>query len=143
MIFRSFINAARPCFRPQPTLRSFAVSSFATTSSGPTQSQKLQMSAKQLIETAITGHKVAIFSKSYCPYCAAAKKKVAGLGVPEDQIVIYELDQRADGAEIQSELAKMNGQTTVPNIYISGAHIGGNSDLQKLSDSAVKGMIAQ
>lgn len=31
------------------------------------------MSAKQIVEEAITGNKIVIFSKSYCPYCKAAK----------------------------------------------------------------------
>jgi glutaredoxin 3 len=35
-----------------------------------------------------------------------------------------------DGAAIQAALAEINGQTSVPNIYINKEHIGGNSDLQ-------------
>lgn len=35
-----------------------------------------------------------------------------------------------DGAAIQAALKEINGQTSVPNIYIKKEHIGGNSDLQ-------------
>ena len=35
-----------------------------------------------------------------------------------------------DGSAIQSALAEMTGQTSVPNIFIAKKHIGGNSDLQ-------------
>lgn len=35
-----------------------------------------------------------------------------------------------DGSAIQSALADITGQTTVPNIFIAQKHIGGNSDLQ-------------
>ena len=35
-----------------------------------------------------------------------------------------------DGSAIQSVLADLTGQTTVPNIFIAKKHIGGNSDLQ-------------
>jgi glutaredoxin 3 len=31
---------------------------------------------------------------------------------------------------MQSTLADMTGQSTVPNVFIGKAHIGGNSDLQ-------------
>ena len=31
---------------------------------------------------------------------------------------------------MQNILEKISGQRTVPNIYINGEHIGGNSDLQ-------------
>jgi glutaredoxin 3 len=36
-----------------------------------------------------------------------------------------------DGSDIQSTLASMTGQYTVPNIFIAKKHIGGNSDLQR------------
>jgi len=35
-----------------------------------------------------------------------------------------------DGSAIQNALREINGQTSVPNIYIKQQHIGGNSDLQ-------------
>jgi glutaredoxin 3 len=35
-----------------------------------------------------------------------------------------------DGSAIQSALAELTGQSTVPNIFIAKKHIGGNSDLQ-------------
>jgi glutaredoxin 3 len=34
-----------------------------------------------------------------------------------------------DGPAIQSALAEMTGQSTVPNIFIKQQHIGGNSDI--------------
>lgn len=41
----------------------------------------------------------------------------------------------ADGSALQDALESINGQRTVPNIYIKQSHIGGNSDLQGLSKS--------
>lgn len=35
-----------------------------------------------------------------------------------------------DGSAIQSALAEISGQSTVPNVFISKKHIGGNSDVQ-------------
>lgn len=35
-----------------------------------------------------------------------------------------------DGSAIQSALAEMTGQKTVPNVWIDKKHIGGNSDLE-------------
>ncbi len=37
-----------------------------------------------------------------------------------------------DGSALQDALEEINGQRTVPNIYIKQKHIGGNSDLQNL-----------
>jgi glutaredoxin 3 len=43
-----------------------------------------------------------------------------------------------DGSAIQAALKEINGQSSVPNIYINKQHIGGNSDLQ-----SIKGTLPQ
>lgn len=40
-----------------------------------------------------------------------------------------------DGPLIQMELLTKTGQKTVPNVFIRGQHIGGDSDLSELFDS--------
>jgi glutaredoxin 3 len=39
-----------------------------------------------------------------------------------------------EGSAIQSALAEITNQRTVPNIFIKQQHIGGNSDLQGKDD---------
>ena len=46
------------------------------------------------------------------------------------RIQLTELFLLDDGSAIQSVLADLTGQSTVPNIFIAKQHIGGNSDLQ-------------
>jgi len=75
----------------------------------------------------IDGNAVAVFSKSYCPYCRATKSLLSAMGAT---FYAIELDQEDDGPAIQAALASMTGQKTVPSIFIKGQHIGGNSDLQ-------------
>ncbi|PMD20356.1 putative glutaredoxin Grx1 [Hyaloscypha hepaticicola] len=70
---------------------------------------------------------IAVFSKSYCPYCRATKSLLTELGA---KFYTIELDQVDDGAAIQDALEEISGQRSVPNIYIKKQHIGGNSDLQ-------------
>ncbi|MDI1486920.1 MAG: Glutaredoxin [Ramalina farinacea] len=69
----------------------------------------------------------AVFSKSWCPYCKASKTLLSEMGA---KFYTLELDQVDDGSAIQSALAEMTNQTSVPNIFIGQKHIGGNSDLQ-------------
>jgi glutaredoxin len=47
---------------------------------------------------------------------------------------VVELDElpQNDGKIIQGELYEVTGQRTVPNVFIRGMHIGGNSDVQAL-----------
>ena len=48
-----------------------------------------------------------------------------------------------NGKAIQDELKEMTGQSTVPNVWIKGKHIGGNSDVQEAYKSgALKEQLA-
>lgn len=88
------------------------------------------------VKNMIGQKKIFVASKSYCPYCRAAKQTLfEELKVPMDKAVVLELDEIEEGRDIQQALAEINGQNTVPNIYIDGQHIGGNSDLQKLKQT--------
>jgi glutaredoxin 3 len=91
-----------------------------------------QQKAQQLID----GNPVMVFSKSYCPYCNNAKR------ILDEQKAKYkaiELNQEDDGDTIQDALKKMTGQRTVPNIFIGGVHIGGNSDLEAVAANGKNG----
>ncbi|KAL8915335.1 MAG: hypothetical protein Q9171_000205 [Xanthocarpia ochracea] len=83
--------------------------------------------AKTKAQNIIDENAVAVFSKSYCPYCTASKTLLSDLGA---KFYVIEMDQVDDGADLQNALEEISGQRTVPNIYISQKHIGGNSDLQ-------------
>lgn len=80
----------------------------------------------------IKNNKVFVASKSYCPFCARTKALLEKLQI---DAFIVELDTREDGAALQDALEYLSGQRTVPNIYIDGKHIGGNSELQDLKSS--------
>jgi glutaredoxin 3 len=70
---------------------------------------------------------VLVYSWLSCPYCTTAKQTFAKLGV---RPVVYELDNMPNGGTIKNHLKQLTGQSTVPNIFIGGKHVGGNSDLQ-------------
>ncbi|KAG5644971.1 hypothetical protein DXG03_007343 [Asterophora parasitica] len=76
------------------------------------------MSVQQLVDSAIAENKIAIFSKSYCPYCKKAKALFAE-EFPDVETKVYELDERDDGAAIQQYLLEKTGQRTVPNVFVS------------------------
>lgn len=40
-----------------------------------------------------------------------------------------------DGAAIQDALLEISGQKTVPNVFIGGVHLGGNSETQEANAS--------
>eukprot|EP00815_Leptocylindrus_aporus_P010391 CAMPEP_0116050464 /NCGR_PEP_ID=MMETSP0322-20121206/399_1 /TAXON_ID=163516 /ORGANISM="Leptocylindrus danicus var. apora, Strain B651" /LENGTH=154 /DNA_ID=CAMNT_0003533025 /DNA_START=92 /DNA_END=556 /DNA_ORIENTATION=+ len=95
--------------------------------------------AFEFVHQVIEESDIAIFSKSYCPYCKAAKATIEEfIGDDENlDLTIVELDLIGGehASRIQSMLVKLTKQRTVPNIFIEESHIGGNSDLQELAKS--------
>ncbi|MCJ1466113.1 hypothetical protein MMC07_004732 [Pseudocyphellaria aurata] len=87
----------------------------------------MSAAARTKAQGIIDDNAVAVFSKSYCPYCRATKELLTSQGA---KFFTIELDQVDDGAAIQDALEEISNQRSVPNIYIQQKHIGGNSDLQ-------------
>ena len=115
------------------------------------------MAAKEKAQKIIDTNPVAVFSKSYCPYCKKTKQLLSESGakfylIELDEVGMYSLSiitvksllvplrrilmavSTDDGADIQAALEELTGQRSVPNIFIGQKHIGGNSDLQGKKD---------
>ncbi|KAF9896030.1 hypothetical protein BX616_008280, partial [Lobosporangium transversale] len=87
---------------------------------------------RQLIRNSIAQNPVMIFSKSYCPYCLRVKDLFDDMSISYKAL---ELDEHEQGFEIQQELKALSGQSTVPNVYIKGTHLGGSDDTHKAKES--------
>ncbi|EAT08628.1 MULTISPECIES: glutaredoxin 3 [Sphingomonadaceae] len=72
--------------------------------------------------------KVEIYTKAWCGYCARAKALLGDKGVAFD-----EYDISMGGPTRDEMLKRAPGQTTVPQIFIDGQHIGGSDDLAALN----------
>ena len=72
---------------------------------------------------------ITIYTKSWCPYCSAAKKLLSEKGAEFTEIDI-EKTPEARAEMIQ----KAKGRTTVPQIFIGETHVGGCDDLYALDD---------
>jgi glutaredoxin 3 len=70
---------------------------------------------------------VTIYSKDYCPYCVRAKALLTQKQVAFDEVRIDQQPERR--AEM---IAKANGRSTVPQIFIGTLHVGGCDDLLAL-----------
>ncbi|CAI9110870.1 OLC1v1010961C1 [Oldenlandia corymbosa var. corymbosa] len=92
-------------------------------------------SPSAFVQSAIYSNKITIFSKSYCPYSLCAKRIFRER---HEQPFVVELDQRADGYEIQNILLDLVGRRTVPQVFINGKHVGGCDDLE---DAVEKGQL--
>ncbi|KAF7995627.1 hypothetical protein HCN44_006734 [Aphidius gifuensis] len=92
----------------------------------------ITINTKDYVEKIIARNTVAIFSKSYCPYCKMAKQIFDQLNQPYK---VIELDERKDGYEILDYLGEMTGVKSVPRVFIKGACIGGGSDCKTLLEN--------
>jgi glutaredoxin 3 len=71
--------------------------------------------------------KVEIYTKAWCPYCIRAKRLLEEKGA-----AFEEHDITMGGPRRAEMLDRANGRTTVPQIFIDDAHIGGSDDLAAL-----------
>ncbi|MGQ2909228.1 MAG: glutaredoxin 3 [Aliihoeflea sp.] len=82
---------------------------------------------------------VEIYTRMMCGYCAAAKRLLDRKGVA------YVEHDASFSSELRQEMiAKANGRSTFPQIFIHGRHVGGSDELHALDhegrlDTMLKG----
>jgi glutaredoxin 3 len=74
--------------------------------------------------------KIEVFTQPYCPYCARAVALLTQKGVAFTQI-----NAPHGTVERQAAIERSGGRTTVPQIFIDGASIGGCDDLVALEQA--------
>ena len=80
---------------------------------------------------------VTIYTKSWCPYCSAAKELLTRKNVSFTDIEI------TGKADLKDEMVKRSGRATVPQIFIGATHVGGCDDLYSLDQrGALDAMLA-
>lgn len=73
---------------------------------------------------------IEVYTTPYCPYCLAAKDLLRQKGLQFTEINV------AGSAERRAEMTeRANGRSTVPQIFINSAHVGGCDDLYALEES--------
>ncbi|MBA4193753.1 MAG: glutaredoxin 3 [Comamonadaceae bacterium] len=71
--------------------------------------------------------KVTIYSSDFCPYCSRAKALLQARGVTDYEEIV--VDGKPD---VRARMTQITGRTSVPQIFIGEAHIGGCDDLHAL-----------
>ena len=70
---------------------------------------------------------IEVYTTPFCPYCRSAKDLLRRKGADYVEIDLDEEPQRR-----MEMIHRANGRTTVPQIFISGTHVGGCDDLYAL-----------
>lgn len=84
-----------------------------------------------LIDFYIDTKRISIFSKTTCGFCTKAKLLISN-NYPNTPLQVFELDNMNEGPSIAIELKMRTNQSTVPNIFVFGKHIGGYTELNNL-----------
>jgi glutaredoxin 3 len=71
--------------------------------------------------------KVEIYSSPWCGYCYRAKQLLESKGVE-----FVEFDVMEETSRRQEMVARAQGRTTLPQIFINGKWVGGSDDLYAL-----------
>ena len=71
-----------------------------------------------------------IYTIRYCPYCADAKDLLSRKGVG-----FREIDASGNRDIRKEMMARANGRSTFPQIFIAGTHVGGCDDLYALDEA--------
>ena len=93
-----------------------------------------EMSDSESVSPADPG--VEIYTSAWCGFCRRAKALLDGKGV-----AYQEYDVTMGGPDKQTMLARANGRTTVPQIFIGGVHVGGSDDLAALAETGKLDML--
>ena len=73
--------------------------------------------------------KVELYATSYCRHCVDARDFLQGKGVDYEEHLLDLMPLEKD------VMIKRCGQKSVPQIFISGEHVGGLTDLRALESS--------
>ena len=70
---------------------------------------------------------IEIYTSPFCGFCNAAKKLLEKKGV-----AYTEFDVMMNGAKRQEMIERAGGQTTVPQIFVDGEHLGDCMDMMEM-----------
>ena len=70
---------------------------------------------------------VEVYTQPFCPFCSRAMRLLQGKGV-----AFKEIDAPNGSPERAESVKRSGGKTSVPQIFIDGAHVGGCDDLVAL-----------
>lgn len=82
---------------------------------------------------------VTIYTRALCGYCAAAKRLL------DNKQVAYDERDATYAPELRQEMiARANGRTTFPQIFIGDTHVGGSDELHALErDGRLDALLAE
>lgn len=91
----------------------------------------LDPEAERFVDVTVAGEPVVMFALEWCEFCWSVRKLFARLGIEYRSVDLDAVAYQADdlGGRIRAVLAARTGATTIPQIFVGGASIGGCTEL--------------
>lgn len=70
---------------------------------------------------------IEIYTSRYCPYCREAKRLLASKAAR-----FREIDIAANSENVEEMVSRSGGESTVPQVFINGRHVGDMRTLREL-----------
>ncbi len=79
---------------------------------------------------------VVMFALEWCEFCWAVRKFFRDAGIPFRSVDLDSVAMQKDGfsADVRKALHALTGAPTIPQIFVSGKHLGGAMDVLSLHD---------
>jgi cysteine synthase A len=112
----------------------------------PAQVAPVDDDARASLEQIVREQPVVMFAFEWCEFCWAVRKLFAAYGIPHHVIgldsVEYQQDNR--GGTLRAALGAKVMATTIPQVFVSGEHIGGCTEtMQAIKDGKLQQMLAR
>ena len=84
----------------------------------------------EMITKMVATKPVVIFSLEWCEFCWSVRKMFAAAGIGCDSIDLDSAAYQKDdlGAEMRAALRQITGQSTIPQVFVGGHHVGGATE---------------
>ena len=92
---------------------------------GGSAGKPLSSKTQSQIASFINDNKVAVISKSYCPYCTRAKQALSKV-YPNYKVI--EIENNPECQAIQDYMSQLTGGRSVPRVFINGKFLGGGDE---------------
>ena len=92
---------------------------------------EIDAGAQRFVNEIVRDQPVVMFALEWCEFCWSVRKLFAKVGIAYRSVDLDSVEYQTDdlGGKIRAVLAQRTGATTIPQIFIGGAHIGGCTDL--------------
>jgi cysteine synthase A len=96
-----------------------------------TAAAELDVDAERFVRETVAQQPVVLFALEWCEFCWSVRKFFSQLGIDYCSVDLDSVEyQEGDrGGKIRAVLAERTGAVTIPQIFVSGEHVGGCTEL--------------